>query len=69
VAVGVGDDLVHQLRVLAHAAEDRIGRRRSVGGRLLGLAVALQCVEDHVILGAEAAGQDLVVDVSLEMLG
>jgi hypothetical protein len=35
----------------------------------MGLSMPLQGVEDHVVLATEAARQDLVVHVTLQMLG
>ena len=45
------------------------GSASPVRRRLLGLPVAFQGVKDYLILAAETAGHDLVVDVSLQMFG
>src|SRR5271165_4528188 len=55
---GVEQALLHLLAAELVAADGRCGRR------LLGLPMSLQGVEDHVILGAEAARQDLVVHIT-----
>ena len=65
---GLLDDLIEQFGILAHGAKPRV-RPKLASGRSLHFLKLPKRLVNHLVLGGEASGTDLILDEALQVFG